>query len=125
MSVRRVLVVDDEPQVAAMLNDAVTTLGHAVHVAATGADALVAAPEFKPDVVLLDLALPGIRGEVVLDRLHAADPQLPVIMLTGNQDLDLARDVLKRGAFDYIAKPFSLVRLREALEAALTARGAV
>jgi DNA-binding response OmpR family regulator len=119
---RRVLVVEDEPQVAAMLNDVLTTLGYAVQLAETGADALQAVPEFKPDVVLLDMALPGIPGEIVLDRLHTSDAHLPVIMLTGNQDPELARYVLERGAFDYIAKPFSLVRLREVLEAALVFR---
>jgi DNA-binding response OmpR family regulator len=123
MSIGRVLVVDDEPQVAAMLNDVLTTLGYAVQVAETGADALCAVPEFKPDVVLLDMALPGIPGEIVLDRLHTADARLPVVMLTGNQDPELARYVLARGAFDYVAKPFSLVRLREVLEAAFAYRG--
>jgi DNA-binding response OmpR family regulator len=120
---RRVLVVDDEPQIAAMLNHVLTTLGYVVLVAETGADALRIVPGFCPDVVLLDMALPGIPGEIVLDCLHAADARLPVVMLTGNQDPELTRYVLARGAFDYIAKPFSLARLREVLEAALVYRG--
>jgi DNA-binding NtrC family response regulator len=118
----RVLVVDDEPQVAAMLNDALTSRGYTVQVAETGVDALRLVPEFCPDVVLLDLALPGIRGEIVLDRLHAADAGLPIVMLTGNQDLELARQTLVRGAFDYIAKPFPLTRLYKTLDAALAPR---
>src|SRR5262245_50060528 len=115
----RVLVVDDEPQIAAMLNDVLTTLGYAVQVAGTGPDALRAVPEFWPDVVLLDMALPGIPGELVLDCLHASDAHLPIIMMTGNSDPELARTVVARGAFDCIAKPFNLTRLRLVVKAAL------
>jgi CheY-like chemotaxis protein len=57
---RRVLVVDDEPPVAAMLNDVPTTWGYAVQVAATGPDAISVVPGFRPDVVHLDMALPRI-----------------------------------------------------------------
>jgi DNA-binding response OmpR family regulator len=103
----RVLVVDDEPQVAEMLNNVLRTLGYTVRLAETGADALRIITEFKLDVVLLDMALPGIPGEIVLDCVHAADSQLPVIMLTGNVDPGLERYVIARGAFDYIAKPLA------------------
>jgi DNA-binding NtrC family response regulator len=120
--VGRVLVIDDEPQIASMLNDILTTLGYTVQVAETGANALRIVTEFRPEAVLLDIALPGIPDEIVLDCLHAADAHLPVIMLTGNQDPELARYVLARGAFDYIAKPFSLARLRKVLEAAVASR---
>jgi CheY-like chemotaxis protein len=56
-----------------MLNNVLTTLGYVVLVAETGADALRIVPGFRPDVVLLDMSLPGIPGEIVLDCLHAAD----------------------------------------------------
>jgi DNA-binding response OmpR family regulator len=119
----RVLIVDDEPQVAAMLKDVLTMLGHTAQVVGTGPDALRAVPEFQPDVVLLDMTLPGLPGEVVLERLLDAHPRLPVIMLTGNTDPERARQVLLRGAFDYVAKPFNLSRLRQVLEAALASQG--
>ena len=118
----RVLVVDDEPQVGAMLTEALTVRGYTVQVAETGPDALRLVPEFRPDVVLLDLTLPGIRGEIVLDRLHATDAGLPIVMVTGNLDLDMARRTLVRGAFDYIAKPFELAQLYKTVEAALATR---
>jgi DNA-binding response OmpR family regulator len=118
----RVLVVDDEPQVAGMLNDVLTALGYDVLTAGTGADALRLVPGFRPDVVLLDLTLPGIPGEAVFDCLHAADAHLPVVMLTGNADSERASSVLARGAFDYIAKPFKLDRLRLVVKAALAFR---
>jgi DNA-binding NtrC family response regulator len=119
----RVLVVDDEPQVAEMLKAVVTALGYTTETTGTGLDALRVHTEFRPDVVLLDIALPDLPGEIVLDRLHATAPHLPVVMLTGNTDPELARSTLARGAFDYVGKPFKLERLGQVLEAALTSRG--
>jgi DNA-binding response OmpR family regulator len=118
-SLGRVLVVDDEPRVAAMLKETVSYLGYEVEVAPTGEDALHVLPEFRPRVVLLDISLPGISGETVLERLRVTFPHVPVIMVTGNLDLDVAQRTLDQGAFDYIAKPFDLVRLRQVLEAAM------
>ena len=115
----RVLVVDDEPQVAAMLTDVLTALGYTVQVAGTGPDAIRAVPEFWPDVVLLDMVLPGIPGELVLDCLRASDPYLPIIMMTRGGDPDLPRTVRARGAYDFIAKPFDIARLRLVVKAAL------
>jgi two-component system OmpR family response regulator len=118
----RVLIVDDEPPVAAMLEAVVTALGYTPRVAWTGSDALRILPEFRPDVVLLDIALPDVRGEIMLDTLRATDPRLPVVMVTGNPDATLASSTLTRGAFDYVGKPFKLERLGQVLEAALAYR---
>jgi len=114
----RVLVVDDEPYVAAMLKEMVTYLGYAVEVAPTGEDGLRAVLAFQPDVVLLDISLPGMSGETVLEHLRVTHPHVAVIMVTGNADLEVAQRTLDHGAFDYIAKPFDLVRLRQVLGAA-------
>jgi two-component system, NtrC family, C4-dicarboxylate transport response regulator DctD len=61
-------------------------------------------------------------GDLVLARLQEVNPLLPVVMITGNIDPELARRTLEQGAFDYIAKPFKLERLAEVLEAALAYR---
>jgi DNA-binding NtrC family response regulator len=118
----RILVVEDELEVAALLEDAVAEFGYAVRVASTGQEALRLVPEFRPDVVLLDLALPELAGETVLQRLRQSDPHVPVIMVTGNTDMEVARRMLSLGAFDYVAKPFDLSRLDRMLEAALIYR---
>lgn len=118
----RVLIVDDEPQVAAMLEAVVTALGYTARIAGTGPAALSLLPGFQPDVVLLDLGLPDMPGDVVLEQLRRTDPSLPVIMITGNNDDELARHTLTRGAFDYLGKPFKLERLGKVLEAALAHR---
>jgi two-component system phosphate regulon response regulator PhoB len=119
---RHVLVVEDEPQVAAMLNDVLTTWGYAVEVARTGPDAFRAVLRYTPDVVLLNLVLPGIPGELILESLHAADSRLPIIVMTGKREPDLERRVRARGAYDFIAKPFDIERLRLVVQAALTFR---
>ena len=115
----RVLVVEDERDVAALLHDALIDLGYTVCLAEDGAAALAIVPVFRPDVVLLDLAMPEMPGEVVLERLREADPALPVIIVTGNPDIESARTTLAQGAFDYVAKPFDLERLAHVLAAAI------
>jgi DNA-binding NtrC family response regulator len=122
-SLVRVLVVDDEPRVAELLHDAFIHLGYAVRLAANGAQALEIAAGYHPQMVLLDLTLPEMPGDVVLERLRQVDPHLPVIVMTGDANPERARAMLAQGAFDYIAKPFDLARLARVLEAAVMSRG--
>lgn len=119
----RVLVVDDEPDVAAVLHDALIDLGYVVRLAGDGAAALEIVPVYRPDVVLLDLTIPELSGDVVLERLREAYPALPVIVITGNTDVERARATLARGAFDYVSKPFDLEVLARILAAAVVYRG--
>jgi CheY-like chemotaxis protein len=115
----RVLVVDDEPQIVDMLRELLVGLGYTVETARSGAQALQLVPEFKPDAVLLDLQMPGLSGLQVLDRLRLDDPGLPVIIVTGNTDVDVARSTLARGAFDYLRKPFQFDVLARVVGAAV------
>ena len=87
----RLLVVDDEPNVTAIVEEYFTSLGYAVDVAHDGGAALIQAAAVRPDVVLLDISMPEVSGEEVLDRLHALDPTVPIVMITGNADEGLAR----------------------------------
>jgi CheY-like chemotaxis protein len=119
----RVLIVEDDPQLVGVLAEMLAVLGYATRSAVAGPDALRFVPEFQPDVVLLDLGLPDMPGDVVLERLRRADPRLPVVMVTGNENPEIARRTLALGAFDYVAKPFNLTRLEQVLEAALAHRG--
>jgi two-component system, OmpR family, response regulator ResD len=114
-----ILVVDDEPQVADILVAYFTDLGYAVATAQHGGDAVMLAAVERPDVILLDILMPGVDGVEVLRRVRALDPTLPVIMVTGNADERTARDTLTIGAFDYVPKPFSLPQLLAVVEAAL------
>jgi DNA-binding response OmpR family regulator len=115
----RVLVVDDETDITAVVEEHFTSLGYEVDVAHHGAAALVQAAAIRPDVVLLDINMPEVSGDEVLDRLHAIDPTVPIVMLTGNADEDLARTFLRRGALDYVAKPFQLDTLERVIATAV------
>jgi len=118
----RVLVVDDDPNVSAMLRDLLTTLGYVVKNAVRGAEALLLVPVFEPNVVLLDLQMPGMSGIEVLDHLRRDHPNLPVIIVTGNEDEELARRTMRGGAFDYLSKPFTVEVLDRVVTAALVIR---
>jgi CheY-like chemotaxis protein len=115
----RVLVVDDDPNVGDMLQDLLVDLGYVVKHALDGTEALRLVPVFKPDVVLLDLQLPGMSGVEVLDRLRRDHPTVPVIIVTGNDDVEVARRTLRGGAFDYLSKPFTVDVLARVVAAAI------
>jgi two-component system response regulator MprA len=115
----RVLVVDDDENVTNMLRRALSFEGYAVATARDGNDALKKTLEFAPDLVVLDIMLPGIDGVEVCRRLRAGDPQLAILMLTAK---DAAADQvvgLDAGADDYLVKPFALDELLARLRALL------
>ncbi|MEU5423140.1 response regulator transcription factor [Streptomyces sp. NPDC001407] len=102
----RVLVVDDDPTVAEVVAGYLDRAGFAVDRAADGPGALEKAAAFRPDLVVLDLMLPGMDGLEVCRRLRAAGP-VAVIMLTARGDEDDRILGLELGADDYVTKPFS------------------
>ena len=123
MSLGKILVVDDEPEVRQLLGDFLAGRGYEVLVAATGMEALDAVEARRPDVVLLDVAMPGMDGVETLRRIVAADPPIPVIMITANADIGLTSKLLAMGAADYIPKPFDLDYLEQAVIQCAAARG--
>ena len=118
-SLGRVLVVEDEPRVGAMLRDVLVELGYIVKLAAGGAEALQFVPVFEPDVVLLDLLMPEMSGVEVLTHLRRDRPTLPVVIMSGNEDVEVARATLRAGAFDYLGKPFKINALARVVAAAV------
>jgi len=108
----RLLLVDDDPGVLDLLNEYFAGQGYDVEVATSGEVALSAVRAKRPDLVILDIRMPGIDGVEVLRRLRRQDATLPVIMVTANEDVTLARETLNIGAFDYVAKPFVLAAAR-------------
>ena len=105
----RILVVDDEPDITALVAYHLAKAGYRVSTAANGADALKAAAEHRPDIVVLDLMLPGLSGLDVLQTLRKQDEtrDVGVIMLTARrEEADRIRG-LSLGADDYLTKPFS------------------
>ena len=91
-----------------MLTEFLESQGYEVTAAASGAEALAMVDAAKPHVVLLDVTMPEMDGIETLQRLAAAHPGLPIIMVTANADVDITSRLLALGAADYIPKPFDL-----------------
>jgi two-component system KDP operon response regulator KdpE len=118
LSAGRVLVVDDEPQIRRIMRTTLTGAGYEVDDAKTGEEALEKSREFRPDLVLLDINMPGMGG-IAACRAMRADTNIAIIMLTvRNAEADKVK-ALDAGADDYIAKPFSTPELLARIRAAL------
>ena len=104
---QRILVIDDDPSVTSVLKRGLAYEGFTVDAAATGASGLAIARDHVPDLVILDVMLPGPDGYEVLRRLRAADPDLPVMMVTARDAPGDQVHGLEGGADDYVVKPFT------------------
>ncbi|HEY4596374.1 MAG TPA: sigma-54 dependent transcriptional regulator, partial [Thermoanaerobaculia bacterium] len=119
-----ILIVDDEGPIRRILSVLLRERRHRVAEAASGEEALdlfgEKAAEAKPDLVLLDLRLPGIDGLETLKRLRVREPRLDVVMMTAHGTISSAVEAMRRGAFDYLTKPFDndelLILVDRALE---------
>jgi two-component system, OmpR family, response regulator len=118
----RILIVEDEIKLAALLRRGLTEEAHAADVAATGEDALWMAQATDYDAIVLDLMLPGLDGLEVCRRLRAAGVWSPVLMLTARDALEDRIGGLDAGADDYLTKPFAFAELLARLRA-LARRG--
>ncbi len=108
---RRILVVDDEQTVRDFLQRVLETAGYTVITASNGLEALEKMSQFDISLVLLDIMMPGLDGFEVLDHMRQYEEKIPVIMLTGIQEVPTKIDTLALGADDYITKPFSVEEL--------------
>lgn len=119
MAQTKILVVEDDAPIRRGLCDALRYAGYAVEECPTGDAALATAYASSPDLLLLDVVLPGKNGFEILRELRDSHPQLPVIMLTARgAEEDRVRG-LKLGADDYVVKPFSATELLARVEAVL------
>jgi len=117
-----VLIVDDEEGIRESLSGILEDEGYAVITSSTGEEALKALKEQNPDLILLDVWLPGIDGIQTLKKLKDMNPDLPVIMISGHANIDLAVNATKMGAYDFLEKPLSLERVLLATKRALERR---
>ena len=115
MGAKRVLIVDDEPSVIEVLREFFKNFQHGhpyvVETASNGTEAYLAVLRARPDLVLLDMNMPGMGGLQVLKQIRALDKRLPVMMVTANQDTRAAAEVQSAGVFAYVPKPFDFRRL--------------
>ena len=118
-----ILVVDDEADIRELVSGLLEDEGHAVRVAANSDEALAAIRARKPSLALLDIWMQGggLDGLELLDIIKELDPDLPVVMISGHGNIETAVSALKRGAYDFIEKPFKSDRLVVVIERALEA----
>ncbi|MFQ5663286.1 MAG: sigma-54-dependent transcriptional regulator [Terriglobia bacterium] len=114
-----VLVADDDPTVGAVCQDVAESLGLQVLQAATTEEAMEKVEQQRVDLVLADLRMPQASGMTLLERLKQAHPHVEVILMTGYGSVETAVEAIKRGAYDYLAKPFHVDDLRAKLQHAL------
>lgn len=118
----RILIVDDEKQIRRILSVLLAERGYEVAEAESGEEALSRFSELRPTLVLLDLSLPGMDGLEVLRQLLERDPQLDCIIMTAYGTIRTAVEAMRRGAFDYLTKPFDNDELLLVIERALERR---
>lgn len=113
MAKRRILVVDDEADIRHLVGEALTASGYDVRVAADGRDAVRTAAQYLPDLVLLDVTMPGMDGYAVYERLRAkpVDLRSPIVFLTARRGMDDKLLGFEKGAADYVTKPFHIKEL--------------
>ena len=123
--VGKILVVDDQFGIRRLLVEAFREDQHEVEMAANGVEALKLFVAFEPDLILMDIKMPGMNGIETLERIRALDRQVAVIMMSANRDprnIDKSKDL---GIHCYIAKPFDLYELRERVKDILNSSGVI
>lgn len=106
-----VLIVDDEPRMCESLGLLLQRQGYEIHTANGGAEAKQELLEHAPDLVLMDLIMPDTSGDQLMDYINQHHPDTLVVVITGNASLDSAVSALRKGAYDYLRKPFEFEEL--------------
>lgn len=110
-----ILVVDDDRSIATAFEHFLTYEGHQFRLASSAADGLAAIAARRPDLVVMDVRMPGVDGLTALQQMHDRDPELPVVIMTAHGTSQTSIDAIRRGAFDYLTKPLDLDSLRDVI----------
>lgn len=117
---KRLLIIDDDDRITTLFSDFFGNR-YEVETALSGLEGLTALLRRRPDLVLLDINMPGMNGLEVLRDIKRLDEHIPVIMVTANNEIAAAEEALKNGAFAYLPKPFQLQYADHLVAAALFA----
>jgi putative nucleotidyltransferase with HDIG domain len=123
--IARILVVDDEAHVRSMIAATLERQGYEVLLASGGREAIEAMDQASFELILTDIVMQEGNGLALLERIHAQNPNLPVIMVTAIHDISVAIDSMRRGAYDYLLKPFERDHLVNTVQRALDHRQAL
>lgn len=118
----KILLVEDEVNILKVLSTALTKEGFDLESAMTGEDALVMIKDKQYDLVLSDYKLPGMNGEILLGKIKSVESALPVILLTAYGTIDLAVQLMKKGAYTFLTKPVNLNVLLKTVQDAIRSR---
>lgn len=113
------LIIDDEPAICWGLKKLGESQGLSCATASTAEEGIDHASQQTPDAIILDVRLPGIDGLAAMERLRPLAPETPIVVITAHGDLSTAVEAVRRGAFDYLAKPFALDQVEGVLQRAL------
>jgi len=116
---RTILIVDDEKDFCTILSDSLSQDKYRVVTAFNGKTGLELAKKERPDLMLLDIKMPGMDGIEVLRKIKKMKKEIVVIMFTGYGTLETAREAMKLGAYDYVTKPVDLFLLKSLVEEVL------
>lgn len=115
----KILVVDDDPAARKILSLLLKTAGEVAE-ASTGEEALRLIATQRPRLMLLDMTMPGMSGLDVLEASKSSSAMMTVIVITGRNDIELAKRALALGAVEYVTKPFDLALLKDKVERCLS-----
>jgi len=113
---KRILIVDDDPDIRQVLSDRISSLGYVVETANDGREALEALKKSRFDGMLLDMRMPEIDGNEVLRRTRMSHPALPIVVVTATSVKESAAQTVAEGACAYLLKPFDAVQLKQTVE---------
>ena len=120
--IRRVMVIEDDASFGELLRYQLQREGYEAHIIRSAEEGLTRLGEIEPDVLLLDIMLPGKDGYTLLGEIHPLHKELPIVMMTAAGSVEMAVDCMKRGAYDFLTKPFDFDRLHAILRNAVNTR---
>lgn len=115
----RILVVDDEPDVGKFFQKILSEEGYRVMSATSGPEALSIIKKIEPEMVFLDIKMPGMDGMETFRRIRKISKKIVVIIITGYGSLRTAKEAMALGAYDYVSKPFNLESIKSMIREAL------
>src|SRR5579884_4532796 len=118
----KILIVDDDPDIVRFTSSLLESSGYEVRAFTDPREGVLAFGHFRPDLCVLDFSMPGMTGRDVCRTLKAVDPAVEIIFLTGEADTELAIEMMKLGAVDYMLKPSGTGQIKAAVMRALEHR---
>jgi len=120
-----IIIIEDDRITQAIVEKALNNWGHSTTVCANGKDGLAKIMSINPDVVITDFQMPGLNGIEVIEQVKNKYPNLPIVLMTAFDEMQLTIKAMQAGAFDYIEKPINLKKLKNIIDTALTKTGVI